>query len=130
LIDYIATDHAPHTVKEKKSKNPPCGVPGLETLLPLMLTAVSQKKLSLKKLIQLTSINPAKLLNIKLKNSWIEVDLNKTWTIKNRDLKTKCRWSSFNNWKVKGKVIRVFIRGEKVFEDGKILVKKGFGRLL
>jgi carbamoyl-phosphate synthase/aspartate carbamoyltransferase/dihydroorotase len=130
LIDYIATDHAPHTIKEKKSNKPPNGVPGLETLLALMLTAVSEKKLSMKRLIQLTSINQTNLLNINLKNSWIEVDLNKTWTIKNKDLFTKCGWSPFNGRKVKGKVVRVFIRGRKVFEDGKVLVKKGFGRSL
>lgn len=130
LIDYIASDHAPHTLKEKRSKTPPSGVPGLETLLPLMLTAVWQKKLSLKKLTKLTSINPAKLLKIKLKDSWVEVDLDKTWVIKNKDLKTKCGWSPFDGWKIKGKVIRVFIRGKKVFENGKILVNKGFGKQL
>lgn len=130
LIDYIATDHAPHTIKEKESNNPPNGVPGLETLLPLMLTAVSQGKLSFEKLTELTSLNPAKLLGITLRNSWTEVDLNKAWTIKNKNLRTKCGWSLFDGWKVKGKVVRVFIRGTKVFEDGNILVKRGFGRHL
>ncbi|MBL7159401.1 amidohydrolase family protein [Candidatus Microgenomates bacterium] len=130
LIDYIATDHAPHTLKEKKSDNSPYGVPGLETMLPLLLTAVTQKRLSLKKLIELTSLKPSKLLKIKLKDCWVEVDLNKSWLIRNKNLKTKCGWSPFDGWKVKGKVIKVFIRGKKVFENGKVLVKGGFGRLL
>lgn len=130
LINCLITDHAPHTIKEKKSNNPPNGVPGLETLLPLMLTAVWQKKLSLKKLIELVVLNPAKLFEIKLKNSWVEVDLSKSWVVENKNLKTKCGWSPFNGWKVKGKVIRVFIRGRKVFEEGQVLVKKGFGRRL
>lgn len=129
-IDYIATDHAPHTIKEKRSNNPPNGVPGLETMLPLLLTAVAQKRLSLRRLTELTSLNPAKLLNIKLKNCWIEVDLDKIWIIEDRELKTKCGWSPFAGWKVKGKLVRVFIKGKKVFEDGQILVKKGFGGLI
>jgi len=130
LIDYIATDHAPHTIKEKKSKNPPFGIPSIETRLPLLLTAVSKGKLTLNKLIKLISTNPAKIFKINLNNSWVEVDLNKTWIIKNKDLKTKCGWSPYHGLKVKGKVVRVFIRGKKVFENGKILVKKGFGKPL
>jgi dihydroorotase len=130
-IDFLANDHAPHTIKEKKSKNPPCGVPGLETTLALMLTAVNQGKLSLKKLTKLTSTNPAEFLGIKLnKDTWIEVDMNKTWKIRNQDLFTKCGWSLFNGWKVKGKLMRVFMRGKKVFEDGRVLAKKGWGKLL
>lgn len=128
LIDYLASDHAPHTMAEKRSSRPPNGVPGLETFLPLMLTAIKQKRLSLKKFIRLASLNPAKLLGVNLKSSWIEADLNKVWTIKNKDLKTKCGWSPFDGFKVKGKLIRVFIRGKKVFEDSQILVKEGFGR--
>ena len=129
-IDILATDHAPHTIKEKKSSDPPNGIPGIETALPLMLTAVSQKKLSLKRLIELTHKNPSKLFGIKVKNSWLEVDLDKRWIIKNKNLKTRCGWSPFDGFRVRGKVLRVFLRGKKVFEDGKILVKRGFGRLL
>ena len=110
LIDILATDHAPHTIKEKKSNNSPNGVPGLETSLALMLTAVNKKKISLKKLIKLMHINPVKLFGIKKqKDTWIEVEMNKSWEIRNKDLKTKCGWSPFNGWKVKGKVKRVFL---------------------
>lgn len=130
-IDLIANDHAPHTLKEKKSKNPPCGVPGLETCLPLLLDAVNKDKLTLSKLIRLTSTNPAKFLGVNQpKNTYVLVDMNEKWKIKNKDLKTKCGWSLFDGWEVKGKVKRVFIRGKKVFEDGKVLVKKGFGKVI
>jgi len=130
LIDTIATDHAPHTIQEKKSSEAPCGVPGLETSLSLMLNAVNQRKLSLKKLINLMSVNPGKLFNIKQKNSWVEVNINKSWKVDNKKLFTKCGWSLFDGWKLKGKVVKVFIRGKKVFEDGEVLVKKGFGKEL
>jgi len=131
VIDFIANDHAPHTIEEKQSDNPPCGVPGLETCLSLLLTFKAQGKISLKRIIELTSLNPQKFLKIKLsKNTYTEIDLNKKWVVSNKDLKTKCGWSLFNGKKMTGKVIRVFIRGKKVFENGQILVKKGFGKLL
>lgn len=118
LIDCLATDHAPHTFQEKKSKTPPNGVPGLETMLPLMLTAVSQKKLTLKRLVELISFNPAKIFDIKRdKNTFTEVDLSKEWTIRNKVLKTKCGWSPFDDWKVKGKVVSVYLKGQQVFKN-------------
>ncbi len=130
-IDILATDHAPHTVEEKKSKEPPNGIPGLETALPLMLTAVNKKKLSLKRLKELMCYKPAELFGIKIdKNSWIEVDLTRSWRLKIKALKTKCGWSPFAGWLMKGKLISVFIRGKKVFENGQILAKKGSGKLL
>ncbi|OGG13688.1 hypothetical protein A2773_03890 [Candidatus Gottesmanbacteria bacterium RIFCSPHIGHO2_01_FULL_39_10] len=130
-IDVIESDHAPHTVKEKNSDHPPFGVPGLETTLPLLLTAVSEKKLSLERLIELCFENPKRIFNIKTdKNTWIEIDEKEEYIIDNKNLKTKCGWSPFNGWKVKGRVKRVFIRGIKVFEDGKLLVQPGFGKVI
>lgn len=131
LIDVIESDHAPHTVEEKKSDNSLFGVPGLETTLPLLLTAVSEKKLSINRLIELCFENPKKIFNIKTdKNTFIEIDEKEEYIINNKNLKTKCGWSPFAGWKVKGKVKRVFIRGEKVFEDGKLLVKQGSGKVI
>ncbi len=131
IVDLIATDHAPHTLKEKQSSSPPNGIPGLETSLPLLLTALNENKITLKKLIELTSINPAKFLGLKsVKNSWVEVDLNKKWIIEQKNLQTKCGWSAFHGRKVIGKIERVFLRGKKVVENGKIIVKKGFGKPL
>ena len=119
-IDTFGTDHAPHTIKEKKSNNPPFGVPGLETALPLLLTAVNQKKLTLDDIIKRFHTNPKKIFDIDQDdNTFIEVDLKKHWTIKNKELFTKCAWSPFDGWNVKGKVIRVFIEGKKVFENNK-----------
>ena len=114
-IDIIESDHAPHTIKEKKSNNPPYGVPGLETTLPLLLTAVSEHRLTMNRLKQLCFDNPKKIFNIKTdENTYIEVDERKEWVVDNKKLMTKCGWSPFHGWKVKGKVTQVFINGKKV----------------
>lgn len=126
--DCIATDHAPHTVSEKKSDDPPSGFPGLETILPLLLTAVKDKKLTVNDIIRLTNTNPQKIFGIKQdKDTYVEVDMDEKYTIENKNLKTKCGWSPFDGWEVYGKIKRVFIRGTKVFEAGKVLVSPGFG---
>src|SRR3989338_840267 len=130
-VDVIESDHAPHIVKEKKSVNPPFGVPGLETTLPLLLTAVSEKKISIKRLIEMCFANPKKIFNIETdKNSFIEVDLNEEYIIDNKKLITKSGWSPFADWKVKGKVKKTIIRGVTVFENDKILVNKSFGKFI
>ena len=135
FIDVVESDHAPHTKEEKESNNPPFGVPGLETTLPLLLTAVSEKRLTIDDIIRLCHTNPAKIFGINRFNdlnhqSRVEVDLSQEYTIENKNLFTKCEWSPFEGFKVKGKVLRVFIRGKKVFENGKILAKAGFGQII
>jgi len=130
-IDVIESDHAPHTLSEKQSDNPPFGVPGLETTLPLLLTAYSEKRLTLDDVTRLCYENPSKIFGIKEpNNTYIEVDLNEEHIIQNKNLFTKCGWSPFNGWRVKGKVNKVFIRGKKVFENGKILASPGFGKVI
>lgn len=130
-IDLIESDHSPHTIEEKRSVNFPTGFPGLETTLPLLLTAVSEKKLTLDRLVELCFENPKKIFNIKTnKNTFIEIDEKEEYIIDNKNLKTKCGWSPFHGWKVKGKVKKVFIRGKKVFENGKLLVDPGFGKVI
>lgn len=130
-IDLVESDHAPHTKEEKESANPPFGLPGLETTLPLLLTAAHQGKLTISDIKRLCHDNPSKIFGIKTgPKTHIEIDENEEWTIKNENLKTKSGWSPFNGWTVFGKVKKVVIRGTKVFEDGKILVKPGFGKIL
>ena len=129
VIDCFATDHAPHTVEEKDSDNPPPGFPGLETLLPLLLTAVSEKRLTIDDIIQKSVTNPRKIFNLpEPGETWIEVDETAEYEIKAADQFTKCNWTPFEGWKVKGKVRKVVLRGEVTFEDGKVLAKKGYGR--
>ena len=127
-VDTIATDHAPHTKEEKLELNYPYGVPGCETMLPLLLNAVNEKKLTLKKLVRLCCENPVKIFKIKNKGfikenfdadlTIIDLDLEKE--VKNNELFTKCKWSPFDGWRLKGWPIATIVNGNIVFDNGKI----------
>lgn len=128
-IDCFASDHAPHTEKEKNSESPPYGIPGLDTMLPLLLTEVKNGKLLLNNFIEKTSTNPRKIFGLKKENdSYTEVDTEENWEVKKENLKSKCAWSPFEGWQIHGKIKSVYIRGKKVMENGNILAEKGFGR--
>lgn len=132
-IDLIESDHAPHTMKEKTppaGKEAPFGVPGLDTTLPLLLSASEEGKLTVDEIIQLCHTNPAKIFNVPTsKNTLIDVEM-KEYTLSKKDLKTKCNWSPFEGRKVIGKVKNVTIRGKEVYRNGKLLVKKGSGKII
>ena len=129
VIDCFATDHAPHTLEEKDSDNPPPGFPGLETILPLLLTAVADSRLTIPDIIQKMYTNPRKIFNLpEQPETWIEVDENVEYEIKAADQFTRCGWSPFEGWQVRGRVRRVVLRGYEAYRDGKILVEAGYGR--
>jgi carbamoyl-phosphate synthase/aspartate carbamoyltransferase/dihydroorotase len=129
-VDVIESDHAPHTLAEKQSDKPPFGVPGLETTLPLMLTAEAEGKLTRDQLLDRLHNNPAKIFNIISDDTTtVEVDMSE-YEIKNEDLLTKAGWSPFAGRRVIGKVTTVTLRGSKVFENGRVLAKPGSGRIL
>jgi carbamoyl-phosphate synthase/aspartate carbamoyltransferase/dihydroorotase len=130
-IDCVATDHAPHTLAEKNSASPPPGVPGLETWLPLMLTAVHEKRLSLERLVKLMSTNPRRIFNLPPQpDTWVEVDSQASYNLSNEGLHTKCGWTPFAGMKVIGRVHRVFLRGQLVFADGRVMAQGGSGQLI
>ena len=130
-IDIVESDHAPHTIHEKQVNPPAYGVPGLETTLPLLLNAVSQNRLTMDDIVRLCYEGSSKIFCITNDlHTNIEIDPNVEYEIKNENLFTKNKWSPFDGWKVKGKLQKVFLRGEKVFENGEILVKAGSGRLI
>ena len=129
MIDCFATDHAPHTLEEKDSENPPPGFPGLETALPLLLTAVDQGRLTLDDIIAKMHTNPKKIFRLPDQaETWTEVDEDAEYEIKASEQFTRCGWTPFEGWKVKGKVRKVVLRGKTAFEDGKILAEKGYGK--
>lgn len=128
-IDVFESDHAPHTLDEKISVHS-YGVPGLETTLPLLLTAERDGKLTREQLLEKLYYTPAKILGLKHdENTKIEVDMAEH-EIKNEDLKTKCGWSPFAGRKVVGRVKKVYIRGKLVYENGKILAQPGSGKVI
>lgn len=131
VIDCFATDHAPHTLAEKDSQNPPPGFPGLETALPLFLTAVQEGRLSMEMLISRLVDNPRRIFGLpEQPDTWVEVDPDLNWEIRAHNMFTRCAWTPFDGWKVKGQVRRVVLRGRTAYQDGSVLAPPGFGRNL
>lgn len=130
-VDCVATDHAPHSLYEKQSATPPPGLPGLETALPLLLTAVHHGRLTLPRLIELMSTNPRRIFGLPDQpDTWVEVDVDGSYTINSTAHYTKCDWTPFAGMTVYGRVQRVVLRGEAVFADGRVLASPGSGRLI
>jgi carbamoyl-phosphate synthase/aspartate carbamoyltransferase/dihydroorotase len=134
IIDCFATDHAPHLLSEKNGPNSPPGFPGLETALPLLLTAVSQGRLTIEQIIEKYHTNPIKIFHLEglldQKDTYIEVDIDHKWTIPESPKFSKAQWTPFAGMEVTGMVRRVVIRDKVVYVDGNILAKPGFGRNL
>lgn len=126
VIDQIASDHAPHTKDEKDHTNPPpFGVPGLETTLSLLVDAYHQGKLSLERIQELTHDTPKKLFNIPDQpDTYVEVDLDEEFTINPSQIISKCGWTPFEGMKVKGKIIKVVLRGQEVFDGSQVSDQK------
>lgn len=136
-IDCIATDHAPHTLAEKHSEAPPPGVAGLETSLPLMLTAVKQGRLTLERLEELMATNPRRIFGLpEQPDTYIEADAETGYTLTNEALQTKCGWTPFAGMTLTGRVERVTLRGELVYDAArnggreKVVARPGSGRVL
>ena len=135
VIDCFATDHAPHTLAEKDSDNPPPGFPGLETALPLLLTAVdggrhrARRVLTMDDVVSKMYTNPKKIFSLPDQpDTWIEVDEKAAYEVRASEQLTRCGWTPFEGWKVKGRVRKVVLRGRTAFEDGKVLVEAGYGK--
>ncbi len=122
-IDCVATDHAPHTLDEKNAaQNPPPGVPGLESALPLMLTAASQGRLSYERVVDLMYTNPRKIFSLpEQPDTWIEVDPDAKYVFPDHPLYTKCGWSPFSDFPMQGKIRKVVFKGRDVVRDGEVL---------
>lgn len=129
VVDVVESDHAPHTLDEKASEKPPFGVPGLETTLPLMLTAVDQNRLTLERLIELLATNSQRIWGLRpASQTYTLVDLDASYIIQRSQLRTACGWSPFEGMQVRGQVREVWIRGQKVFDGETVLVEPGFGQ--
>jgi carbamoyl-phosphate synthase/aspartate carbamoyltransferase/dihydroorotase len=129
VVDCFATDHAPHTLSEKDSDNPPPGFPGLETALPLYLRLVHDGKLTLEGLIARMAHNPRRLLNLPDDaQTWIEIDPDAEWTARGAEMQSRSKWTPFEKWTLKGRVRRVVLRGQDAYQDGAVLAAPGTGR--
>jgi len=129
--DTIGSDHAPHLKvnKDKEYPNSPSGMPGVQTLIPVMLNHVNNGKLTLEQLMNLVCENPVKIFGIKNKGFIKEsfdadftiIDLNKIIEIKNEKIESKCGWSPFDGYKFKGTPVVTIINGQIKMKDGIIL---------
>ncbi len=129
VIDCFATDHAPHTLIEKDSAEPPPGFPGLETALYLFLSAVKENRISLEEVLLRMYTNPRKIYKLpKQEDTWIEIDPEPTWEVRAEDLFSRCGWTPFEGWKVRGRLRRVTLRGSIAYQDGKVIAEQGSGR--
>lgn len=129
-VDCIATDHAPHTLAEKQSATPPPGVPGLQTSLPLLLTAVEAGRLSLDRLRALMADNPRRIFNLPPQpDTWVEVETGRAHVISDSEQQTRCGWTPFAGYTVTARVVRTVLRGAVAYEEGRVLAPPGTGRL-
>jgi dihydroorotase len=140
LVDILTTDHAPHAVDHKTKPNiwdNSCGLLGVETSLPLMLTEVNAGRLTLERLVALTAANPAKVwdlyphkgtLRVGADADIVLVDMDRTATIDQKKLHSKQKISGWHGRAVKGVPVRTIVRGRTVMLDGEMIGTPGWGK--
>jgi dihydroorotase len=133
-IDVIATDHAPHTLEEKKNKYASCpsGGPLVQHALPAMLQFVHEEKISIEKVVQKMCHNPALLFDIAdrgyikegFKADLVLVDTNNPWTVTKENVLAKCGWSPFEGVTFKSRITHTFVNGQIVYQNFKVNPQK------
>ena len=130
-IDFVATDHAPHTIEEKKQTyfNAPAGMPGIQHSLMVVLDLVDKNILSIEEVPKVTSHNVARRFKIKERGFiregyWADlvlIDRDKKHTVSNKNILYKCGWSPFEGYTFKSRIIETIINGVRIYSRGKIL---------
>jgi len=138
IIDTIGTDHAPHTREEKNLpyEKAPSGMPGVQTMLPLLLTAASEGKIALGEIVKRCVVHPARIFGLKTKGALevgkdadiVLVNLNQEYEFANEQMLSKCGWTPFAGKKVKGEIKQVFVRGTLAYDRSICLAKPGSGK--
>ena len=129
-IDVIATDHAPHTLEEKQQvyTKAPSGGPLVQHAVVAMFEANQQGKISVEKIVEKMSHNPAKIFKIE-KRGFIKVgfyaDLvivnpGLPWSVKKENILAKCGWSPFEGYTFKSRITHTFVNGELVYQNFKV----------
>lgn len=114
------------------------GIAGLETTLPLLLTQVSEGRLTISDVVRLTSEKPAEIFHLEKRGCLEEgcyadlvvVDLKQETKIDASSFYSKAKFSPFNGWKVKGIPVKTFVNGRLVMDDGEVVTKAGTGRIV
>ncbi len=131
IVDVLGTDHAPHTREEKEKPYPasPSGMPGVQTLVPVMLTHVAQGRLTLERFVDLTAHGPQRIFGIadkgRLAVGWHAdltlVDLEARRTIRDEDMANRSGWTPFNGFEAQGWPMATIVRGNIVMRDGEVV---------
>ncbi|MEM2249682.1 MAG: dihydroorotase family protein [Candidatus Bathyarchaeia archaeon] len=140
-IDVVGSDHAPHTLSEKNAGSVwdvKVGIPGLETTLPLLLTEVNAGRLSIADVVRLMGENPLKILGLEdfgslkegFKADLVAVDLEREFRIDASRFHSKAKFSPFDGRTVKGMVVKTFVGGKLVMDEGEIVAKPGCGKII
>ncbi len=140
-IDILSSDHAPHTLEEKKAKNiwdVKVGIPGLETMLPLTLTVVKNRKLSIADLVRLLAEKPAEIFNLKGKGfieigcdaDIVVVNLKRKFKIDSSKFHSKAKYSPFDGWNVEGKPVKTFVNGKLIMDEDEIVAEAESGKIV
>ena len=135
FVDIIGSDHAPHLKvnKDKEYPQSPSGMPGVQTLLPVMLDHINRKRLSINQLVSFVCENPVKIFNIRNKG-YIKkgfdadltiIDMNRVEKIDNSNIASKCKWTPFHGTKIKGFPVITIVNGEIKMKNGEIIGKPG-----
>lgn len=136
LVDILGSDHAPHTIEEKSRPYPasPSGTPGVQTMLPYMLTMVNEGRISLLRVLDLLAHGPNRVFGIANKGRMAIgydgdltiVDLKKRVVFEKSMVGSRCGWSPFEGFEFNGFPTHTIVRGNLVMENGEI-IKKGLG---
>ena len=131
IVDVLGSDHAPHTLEEKAKPYPhsPSGMPGVQTLVPVMLDWVNKGRLSLERFVDLTSHGPGRIFGIAGKGRIAEgydadltiVDMKRSETITHEWIESRCKWTPYDGKKVTGWPVGTFVRGRRVMWHGEII---------
>ncbi len=101
----------------------------METILPLLLNAVYEGRLTLEDVLLRMLHNPRRIFQLpEQSETWVEVDEDDRYEIRAAGMHSRCGWTPFEGWQVRGRVRRVVLRGREAYKDGKILVEPGYGR--
>lgn len=129
VIDVFATDHAPHTRSEKEGERPPPGFPGLETLLPLLIGAVHAGKLQWDALADKLAHAPRRLFALaEQADTYVKIDVDADLRVEAARQQSKCGWTPFEGWLLKGRVEETWLRGRRVFDGEQVLAEEGTGQ--
>lgn len=131
VVDIFATDHAPHTLAEKGQATSPPGVPGVETMLPLLLTAVHEGRLALDDILLRCVENPRRIYGLPLQpDTFVDVDVDARFELNDANQRTRAGWTPFAGRPVFGRVTQVTLRGRQVYDGERVLAEPGSGQLL